>query len=144
MTYVIDIGCKFHTIVDEISVGRYTTVCQQLLNGTTVELVMVGDVVCDKCLHPETLVQTVAAAPRKRATGRRPQWRPSRDRVREARETLQHAHRALVAAIEWGNRGEESQFEDNVLDQAHLAYRFLGELLVKHKRIEPPDDFTDE
>jgi hypothetical protein len=50
----------------------------------------------------------------------------------------------VVASVEWLQRGEPGQFMDNVLDQAHMAYRFLGELLAVHKRIEPPEDYGEE
>lgn len=69
--------------------------------------------------------------------------RPGRDSLREARENLQHAHKAVVAALEWLQRGDDLQFVEQVLDQTHLGYRFLGELLVKHHRIEPPEDVED-
>lgn len=61
-----------------------------------------------------------------------------------AQDNLQHAHREVVAALEWLQRGGPEQFLQSALDRAHLGYRFLHELLVEHGRIEMSADLEDE
>lgn len=59
-------------------------------------------------------------------------------------ESLRHAMRAVVAAQEWEIRGEDGQFIANTLDQVHLAYRFLQEILVKAGRVEADTEDDDD
>lgn len=128
-----------HEIVTDLEDGRVVVACQSIVEKA--DGVMVDSAVdCPTCLTPRTTPARPPRAPR----ARKAQWRPARDAQREAGDSLKHAHKSVVAAIEWFQRGEEMQFLERSLDQAHLAYRFLGELLAKHRRIDPPDDLADE
>lgn len=67
--------------------------------------------------------------------GRRP-----KDPVAEAAADAKLAHVEIVAGLEWLERGQI----DIAVDRLHLAYRFLGEVLVRHDRIEAPEPEDDE
>jgi len=74
-----------------------------------------------------------------------PAHRVKKDTTKLATENLKHAHSAVVTGLEWQQRETvPGQFEDQMLDQAMLAYRFLGELLARHKRIEDDGSFGDD
>lgn len=78
----------------------------------------------------------------RRSYGRAP-WRPSKSKTEDAIDSLQHAHTSLVAALEWLDRDEEGGYMETALDQAHLSFRFLEELLEKHGRVEKREEPED-
>lgn len=136
---VLDADNVSHEVTQSLEDMKHVTTCQRIVVGVAMEGVVNPS--CERCCQPALLVTEVPARPRKRSPNAH---RPARDSVREARDGLQHAHKAVVAALEWFQRGDDMQFMSQTLDQAHLAYRFIEEILVKHRRIEPREhDYED-
>jgi hypothetical protein len=77
-----------------------------------------------------------------RRTYGRPRHRVAYDRQAAAEADAKLAHTEVVAGLEWLERGHV----DTAVDRLHLAYRFIGELLVREGRIEQEDadDETNE
>ena len=77
-----------------------------------------------------------------RKTYGNPAHRLGKTDVQRAQDDFKHAHREVVAAIEWLARGEPGQFAEQALDRAALAYRFLQQALINNGRTppEPVDD----
>lgn len=129
----------WHDVVAQSTGGKNITQCQQMIQADCTED---GEITCPRCLGQETIPQPVVKKIVRKS--KKPMWRPSRDLKRETTENLSHAHKSIVAAQEWLHRGNPGQFTEQMLDQAHMAYRFLTELLALHKRIEPPEELLDE
>jgi len=90
---------------------------------------------CIGCREP---VAQVLTGPPERRTGKtsRPRWRTPRNVLTETIENTKFAHKEIVTALEWLQRGGEAQFVSDAVSHVHLAYRFLGEVLVAHGVIE--------
>lgn len=141
-------GLVNHELTEVTEGGNFLTKCQNLILVGRGKLIENNLITCQACLKPEEpeplppppRVAQSAHARRKsgRPTGR-PQWRPERNQNKEDRDRLRYAMTAIVAATEWYNRGGEGQFAKEMLDQAHLGYRFLAELLAHHGMIDPPE-----
>ena len=137
MTYVVrnkekpDID---HEVVDVTDTGNYVTKCQLLIMGGEHSVVFQDTTVnCQNCKSPPVYVPV----PRKpRAPNARPQHRTARNRHQEMLQGLRFAQKAVTAALEWAARGEQLQFLDQSLDQTHMAYRFLKEILEDHGRLQ--------
>lgn len=128
-----------HAIEERTDSGQFLTKCGDLIAGNFAIFSNEGGVVdCPGCLSP--VAKPLTPPP----TGRVPiQYRPPKNAHREMGEVLRFAHKEIVAAMEWLERGAEEQFLKTALDRVHLAYRFLQEPLVAHKRIEPDPSAED-
>lgn len=140
MTYVVrTVDQTVHEVTDITDSGNYVTKCENLLVKEQIEEVLLIEecaVSCKRCIEPPVAV--VPKPRRVRATSGKPQWRVARNVRVESIQGVRFSHKAIVAALEWFDRGEADQFTEQALDQIHLAYRFLKEILITYKRI--PDD----
>jgi hypothetical protein len=128
-----------HEVTEVTDSGNYVTKCQKLIMAEMVAEVFTDTAVsCKDCIEPQVEVAVVARPRKPRPPNAKPQWRTARNRHAEMVQGLKFAHKAIVAALEWAERGENLQFIEESLDQSHLGYRFLKEILIDHRRI--PDD----
>lgn len=128
-------GGDRHEIADATEEGNFLTKCGKLLMGreTVVAVSELPD--CPGCASPEVEQQLTAPS-----TGRPiRQYRRPKNQRRETTESLQFAHKAIVASLEWVQRGEDLQFLPQALDQAKLGYRFLKEVLDSFNWIDEED-----
>lgn len=155
---IVKSGEVSHEVETITGTGNIITVCQRLISPSKraddipsgVVDIDGGEVTCEAChathLPPPPPPDPLLSPPRRvqrRPPSGRPQWRVSKSAAQNAGENLKYALVAIVASAEWHNRGIEGQFRENMLDQAALAYRFLGELLVSHGRDTNPVDPDD-
>lgn len=129
-----------HSLDAQTDAGDFMTTCGEIIHKNfaivTTESTVEPD--CPGCVTPVTK-PLVGPSTGRAAT----QYRRPKNAHREIGETLRFAHKEVVAAMEWNNRGGERQFLDNALARAALAYRFLREMLLENKRL-PPDPPSEE
>jgi hypothetical protein len=77
-----------------------------------------------------------------RKTYGNPRHRTGYDQLKAAISDAKLAHTEVVAGLEWFER----EMLDVGLDRLHLAYRFLGEVLMRAGRVERPvvDDQNED
>jgi hypothetical protein len=129
-----------HRLDTQTDAGDFMTACGSVIQKNFALVTTEASAVVD-CPGCEKPVPKPLTAP---STGRAArQYRRPKNQYRETGETLKFAHVEIVAAREWLGRGGEEQFLKTSLDRAMLAYRFLREMLIQHKRLEP-DPSTDD
>lgn len=132
---------RVHDVVEETVAGNYLTACSTFMDKAMTSIVSEDvSVDCPDCQAPVAQV-LVAPSSMKPRTSLKPQWRTARNLHNETTQSLKFAHKAVVGAMEWHERGEPGQFLPQTLDQTHMAFRFLKEILVTHGRI---DEDTEE
>lgn len=149
-TVVKDVhGRVWHEVVETVPEG-YKGKCGLLVLNGRAKLRDNGISDCAGCrgevpepAKPRTPAKPHAPHGTVRAATGRPWGRVARDLQKETVVGYQHAHKAVVAALEWSQRGADGQFVNEALDQANMAYRFLQELLVANGRIPDPDLDTE-
>ena len=133
----MNIVCQGHDVIATTGAGSAVTKCENLIKEAV--LIEGGDVICDACLTWDQPKEEPLAPPKKRTgsvrkpTGR-PQNRPHRSKQYVTQESLTFAGKAIMAAVEWYNRGGEQQFTQEMLDQVNLCQRFCAEILQSHGR----------
>ena len=137
------------TIESGGAVSGVVTQCENLVRGSGIEPKEGVLVTCRACLDWHTPKEAPPAPPKKRTSSTRtptgrPRYRPHRSKQYLTQESLTFAAKAIMAAVEWYNRGGENQFTGEMLDQVNMAQRFCAEILVNHGRsvgtVEGSDD----
>lgn len=134
---------RIHEVAEVTESGNYLTACSSFGDAGETQEIVVGVADCPGCVAPvaQELLAPRRTAPRASA---KPQWRQARNLHQETVQSIRFAHKAIVGALEWLERGAENQFTAQALDQVNLAYRFLRETLVTNGRIEDDsDDYTE-
>jgi len=140
-TVVRDLQGKVsHEVLEVTADDNFLTKCSRLILRGRSRVTEDDLVSCSDCSHPKVEEAPKPKAPPRPKPERKPTvrqvWgRKSRTSRRDMSDNLQFALREVIAAIEWNERGEENQFVDNALDRTNLAYRFLGEILNNHGRL---------
>lgn len=62
-----------------------------------------------------------------------PPYRVAKDPRAEDIKDVRHAHTAVVASLEWFERGAPGQFDETALDQLALAKRFIDGILSRRR-----------
>lgn len=131
--------CQGHEVTSVTDAGAFVTKCQNLIRGGIASEEEIS-ATCTSCLtwddeqkEEEDLVPKKKTGHTRKPTGR-PQYRPHRSKEYVTKESLTFAAKAVMAAVEWYNRGGENQFTEEMLDQVNLAQRFCAEILLSHGR----------
>lgn len=127
-----------HEVEERTDSGHFLTKCGELIAGNFGIFSNEIKADCPGCINPEVKPLTPPS------TGRvAKQYRRPKNVTREMGESLRFAHKEVVASMEWLARGGDAQFINNALDRANLAYRFLKDVLIDHKRL-PPDPVLED